>query len=109
MSAEQWRSWLRHAFAVAPAQAPGPDDRELAQRLARVVVRRGLTVPALMMLESGRPLSFIGSQALAFLGPFATTVFPADDYQRLVSLLEKREGVDLLVVALEEEGNVPHE
>lgn len=108
-SVDRWRGWLRHAFAVAPAEPPTGADRELAQRLADFLVRRGLAVPALMVLESGRPMSFIGSQVLAFLGPFATLRFPAAEYERLVALMEKREGVDLLVAAIEEEGCVRHE
>lgn len=108
-SADQWRDWLRHAFAVAPSAPPVEAERELAQRLAGFLVRRGLAAPALMLLESGRPLSFVGSQVLAFMGPFATLLFPAADYERLVALMEKREGVDLLVAAIEEEGCVRHE
>jgi hypothetical protein len=108
-SADRWRGWLRHAFAVAPAEPPVEAERVLARRLAGFLVRRGLAAPALMLLESGRPLSFIGSQVLAFLGPFATLLFPPAEYGRLVALMEKREGVDLLVAAIEEEGCVRHE
>ena len=107
--ADAWRRWWRHAFAVAAPVEPDEADRDLARRLARHVVRRGLTAPALMALESGRPRRFVGSQALAFLGPFATLVLPAADYERLVRLLEQRAGIDVLITALQEEGSGPHE
>ena len=96
--------WLVHAFAVDP-----PDDAiseaedELAQRLARIVVRRGLTTPALMVLESGRPLNFLGSQVLAFLSPFATLVFSRVEYDRFARLLEKRGSLPLLIEKIIEE------
>lgn len=108
MPMSRLNSWWRHAFAVEdPRQEPDPQERELAGRLARFVVQRRLSAPAAMLLESGRPLNFIGSQALVFLAPFATLVFSAEEYERLVRLLEKRRGIDLLIEALataEEQG-----
>jgi len=102
MSALQRLSaWCAHAFAVeGPAEEPDPREREVAARLARFVAQRQLTTPALLLLESGRPLNFVGSQVLAFLSPFATLVFVPEEYEVLVRLLEKRRGIDLLIEAL---------
>ncbi len=103
--------WWQHAFAVeGPRQEPDPAERELAERLARCIAQRRLQAPAAMLLESSRPLNFIGSQVLAFLSPFATLVFSPEEYERFVRLLEKRRGIDLLLEALaavDREGTSP--
>ena len=104
---QRFSAWCAHAFAVeGPQEAPDPRECEVATRLAQFVARRQLLTPALMLLESGRPLNFIGSQVLAFLAPFATLVFSPDEYQVLVRLLERRQGLDVLIEALtaEEQG-----
>jgi len=62
---------------------------------------RGLETPAILFLESVRPLSFVGSQAMVFLGPFAHAIFTTRDYDRLASLLERRQNLEQLVRAIE--------
>ena len=97
----RFSAWCAHAFAVhGPQEEPDPREREVAARLAQFVARRQLVTPALMLLESGRPLNFIGSQVLAFLAPFATLVFAPDEYEVLVRLLERRQGIEVLIAAL---------
>jgi hypothetical protein len=73
------------------------EDCALIDRLARFLVRRRMAVPAAMLLESGRPMNFLGSQFLVFLGPFATMVFPSRDYERLAGILERRGSVDMIL------------
>jgi hypothetical protein len=100
---ERFSAWCAHAFAVeGPQEEPDPREREVAARLAQFVARRQLLTPALMLLESGRPLNFIGSQVLAFLAPFATLVFSPEEYQVLVRLLERRQGLEVLIEALDQ-------
>ena len=100
---QRFSAWCAHAFAVErPQEEPDPREREVATRLAQFVARRQLLTPALMLLESGRPLNFIGSQVLAFLAPFATLVFSPEEYEVLVRLLERRLGIDLLIEALDQ-------
>jgi hypothetical protein len=95
------REWWAHAFAVdGGPPVLSPEERELLERLAGQVVRRRLVAPALLALESGRPLSFLGSQVLAFLAPFATVLFSPVEYDRLVQLLERRHSVDALIEAI---------
>ena len=72
------------------------------ERAARAVVRRRLTVPAVLTLESLRPLSFIGSQALLVLTPMLSLVFNHRDLQTLYRLLEKRTGIERFLTLIEE-------
>jgi len=104
---ERLKSWAGHAFAIDHAQGDSFDDEErrLVDRLAEFVVERRLTTPALMLLESGRPFNFVGSQLLVFLSPFVTMIFVAQEYDRFVRMLENRQSVDLLIESIERREN----
>ena len=85
------QAWLANAFTVdsGPPRL-SPEDAALLDRLADAVVRRHMATPALLFLEASRPVSYLGSQWLHFLEPFATHVFDADQYARLAGLMEHR-------------------
>lgn len=105
---DRLRAAWAHAFAVDPATEISEDERVLADRLARIVVNRRMATPAVMALESARPLSFIGSQVLVFFQPLLNVAFRQEDTDRLVRLLERRDGIDLVldrIQQLEDEGD----
>ena len=93
---------LRHAFAVNTHGPLTEADRKLLARLAMAIVLRRMTGPAILFLESLRPLNYIGSQAMTFLRPFLTPLFNRADYKRLAAVLERREGLRNLVEAIED-------
>lgn len=76
---------------------------ELFGKIAKKVVEREMTVPAIMLLEMAKPLSFLGSQALVFLNPIISLVVSSGDYYRFVRLMEERDNIEKLAVAIEEE------
>jgi hypothetical protein len=93
---------LRHAFATEGPHGPLVEaDRELLRRLAAFIVRRQMANPALLFLESLRPLNYVASQALVFLRPFASPFFNEKDYERVSEILERREGLAALLEAIE--------
>ena len=94
---DRWRTVLAHAFALDSGEEFTDEERALVERLARLVVQRNLTAPALMALESARPLAFIGSQILAFFGPLLSAAFTRQDSDRLIGLLERRHSLDLVI------------
>ena len=94
---ERLRAAWSHAFAVSSAGAFTEQEQALVESLARIVVQRRLTAPAVMALESSRPLSFLGSQVLAFFQPLLSVAFRREDTDRLIAVLERRDGVDLLL------------
>ncbi len=97
-------NWLKHAFAIEPEGPAQPNEaeRQLAEHLCQAVVRRGLTTPALLLLETFRPLNYLAAQSMHFLGPIAQAVFDAEGYRRLAGFLERRGAVDYLCRRLEE-------
>lgn len=88
-------------------RVPIPEDEELLDRIAGAVVRWGMSVPAIFMLESAKPLSFIGGQFLHFLSPIVHSVANAQDLDRLAFLLERRETVEELILRIERAEKVP--
>jgi len=48
------------------------------------------------------PLSFLGSQILVFLRPFAEMLFDPSQYGRIAKLLENRKALTKLLALLEE-------
>ncbi|HEU4724972.1 MAG TPA: hypothetical protein VFU59_06685 [Candidatus Eisenbacteria bacterium] len=83
------------------AAAYTPEEEALLDRLADLTVRHRMTVPAILLLESVKPLSFLGSQALLFFEPMVRAFFSVPDYDRVASLLERRESLEALLVRIE--------
>jgi hypothetical protein len=93
---------LRHAFALEGPHGPLTEaDRELLRRLALAIVVRRMGAPAVLFLQSLRPLNYIGSQAMIFLRPFLTPLFNREQYERLRAILERRQGLAALIDAIE--------
>jgi len=83
------------------AEALSEDDRALLERLARRVVELRLETPALLTLETARPLSVLAGQAMLFFEPFAQALFRLPDYRRLAALVERREAMEALAAMIE--------
>jgi len=99
--------WLKHAFAIEPAGSIEPTDaqRTVIDRLCRQVVARGLATPALIFLESVRPLNYVSSQTLHFFAPVLSAVADAQACRELAEFLEHRGSVDYLCRRIEELSN----
>ena len=81
---------------------PTPEQREAVDRLARFVVRFGLTVPAVLAIEGMRPLGFVGSQFMHLLTPSIGVFLTPDQWNAIAALLEQRRGVDVILERIEE-------
>ncbi len=77
------------------------EDRELLEKLARRIVELKLETPALLTLETGRPLSLLAGQAMLFFEPFVQTLFRLPDYRRFAALIERREALEELARMIE--------
>jgi hypothetical protein len=79
---------------------PAEEDAVL-DKVARKVVDRRMAVPAIVFLESVKPLNFIGSQAMVFFEPIVQSLFNFKDYDTFRSALEKRESIEILLLKIE--------
>ncbi len=73
------------------------------EKIAKEIVQRQLTVPAIIFLETIKPLSFLGNQLLIFANPIVSLVVRTGNYYKFVRMIEDRENVEKLTVAIEEE------
>jgi hypothetical protein len=86
---------------VSEPETLAPEDQALFDKLAAWLVARRLETPAILFLETVRPLSFVGSQAMIFFEPFARALFAVKDYDRIARLMERRSNLELLVRTIE--------
>lgn len=101
-SPRTWREWFRNAFALDGADKPlEEDEKALLEKVAKGVVARGMTAPALLFLESVRPVSFVGGQALIFFGPVLEMLLKREEIERAARMLERRDVLELLAVRIE--------
>ena len=96
-------SFLKSGTDVPEAgRNPSPEDEErILNRVAEKVVDKGWTVPAIMFLESVKPLNFIGAQAMIFFEPIVQTLFNFRDYDTFRTALEKRPTIERLLQKIE--------
>ncbi|MCG9126800.1 hypothetical protein JT359_04295 [Candidatus Poribacteria bacterium] len=81
---------------------PADEQRALLEKLAEWIVRKNLTTPAILFLETGKPLNFLGSQLLIAFSPFVQAFFKGEQYQKVALILEKDENVELLIKLIEQ-------
>jgi hypothetical protein len=87
-----------------------PEEREILNKIANKVVRMQMTVPAIMFLESVKPLNWVGSQVMVFFEPFVSALFgdktygffSVRDYNLFRQMMEKRENTERLLQKIEE-------
>ncbi len=65
------------------------------------MVELRLETPAILTLETARPLSLVAGQAMLFFEPFAQVLFRVNDYQRWAALIARREALEALTRMLE--------
>ena len=92
-----------------PPDGLTPEQIRLFERLSERVVKLRLTMPAVLFLESVRPLNFIGSQVMIFFAPMVHVLFAAHEYTLLQQALERRETIGYLVDLLEAKDHAEQE
>ena len=100
-SAEGFWGALRRAFAIPKERPLADEQREWLDRIAQAVVRRGMTGPAILLLESVKPLNFVGAQALLFFKPVISMLFAPERCDEVAALLEKRQSLEILMQMIE--------
>ena len=95
---------FKHAFTTGGEKLED-SDTALIRKLADFVVKRDMSVPAVMFLESVRPLNFVGSQSMVFFKPILSRFFSRYEYDRIANILEKRKVVDLLINEIEKKAD----
>lgn len=75
--------------------------KETINTVARYVHGKGLSVPAIFVLELHKPLTGLANAALLAGRPVLHTIFGRNKFQGLEEILESSERVEELIVAIE--------
>ena len=78
-------------------------SEQLIEHLTEQISRWRLTMPAILLLQVTRPLSFIASPGLLLCQPLLSFVYDAPRVADYAELLADRASMDRLVTRLEEE------
>lgn len=74
---------------------------ELVARWAQRIEQAGMVAPAILFLETFKPLAFVGAQLVWFAQPFLTWGLREADVRELAQLIEDNDGVEALIARLE--------
>ena len=77
-------------------------QKDAVDRVSRFLIRFRMTVPAILALESIKPLSVIGSQFMHLLTPSIGAFLSPHAWNEMAKLLEEREGIDYVISRIEE-------
>jgi len=77
--------------------------QELIDRIAKEIVKRGLETPAIMFLETFKPLSWVGAElSIVYVMPFVKAYIDSPIVDEIVALFHDREAVEQLIKRIEE-------
>lgn len=97
-------NWLKHAFAIDSTTdaVPTASQEILIDRVCREVIRRGLSLPARMVLESSAPMHFLAGQTLRFMEPVLATALDARELRDFATFVERRGAVEYICRRLDQ-------
>ncbi len=78
-----------------------PEQNRFLDQISDLICRYGLRLPALIALESGRPLAFLGGQALWVAQPALSLFVSGQTLRQMAGLLESSDAVAALAARLE--------
>jgi hypothetical protein len=77
------------------------EDEALLDRLAARVVELHMEIPAILALETSKPMTVVASQALIFFEPMIQSLFRFTDYRRFTALIERRDVMESIIRRIE--------
>lgn len=87
---------------VSPEEISEERKKEVMGKLAEGIVNRRLTAPAIMFLESIKPLNYISSQVMIFFEPVILSIFSIAQYREIAIILEERGAIERIIEMIEE-------
>jgi len=88
------------------AREADPREAELRdrviERVARIIAERRLETPAVLLLESNRPLTFLAGQGLLLALPLLGSFIPPADLEAMSRVLDSEDSLELLIRRIED-------
>ena len=97
-------SWWKHAFAIEPDGpiVPTAEQQPVIDGVCQRIADRGLALPAILFLESCKPLGPVAAQSLLFVQPWFELVSDRHQLEIFTKFLDRRGSFDYLCRKLEE-------
>jgi len=99
---------VRGPASPKASEALAPEDVALLDRVARRIVELRMEVPAILTLETGRPLTVLAGQTMYFFEPMIGALLRMPDYRRFAQLIERRETIETLIRLIEGHADTAH-
>tara|TARA_S200000501_G_scaffold378011_1_gene438646 strand:+ start:5266 stop:5592 length:327 start_codon:yes stop_codon:yes gene_type:complete len=98
------RDSIKNAFDLGNNKRFSPNDREvsLIKKISTIIVKKNLSMPAIVILETLTPLNYVGSQAMHFFEPIISPFISKSNYIDFIGIIEKRGGIDFIIDKIEE-------
>ena len=77
------------------------EEDALIEKAASEIKKRRLEVPAILLFEMHKPLSYVGSQAAIVFSPFLVPFLGFDAVNNYSRLFSRRDSIDKLLARLE--------
>lgn len=90
-----------------PVAKASLSEEELLDDIAGRICKRQMAAPAIFLLESLKPVNFIGSQLMHALGPLAGLIVEPSRWEKFAEALEKRSTIERLIRKIEEREREP--
>nr|MBN2276919.1 hypothetical protein [candidate division Zixibacteria bacterium] len=85
-----------------PDRTAIPEEEDaVLEKVAKKVVNWRMSTPAIVFLESVKPLNYIGAQTMVFFEPIVQSLFNIRDYDNFRMAMERRENVENLLQKIE--------
>ena len=98
-------AFLRDMFSMGPRDTDKkeltPHQEAILTKIAQKVISWKMSTPAILFLESVKPLNYVGSQMMAFFEPFVQAIFSWKDYDEFRRMMEERGTVERLLQRIE--------
>ena len=82
-------------------ERPLPEHKKVMDRFAQKIIDWRMVAPAILFIESAKPLSFLGNQALIFFQPMVQSIFNFKTYDEVAEILEDRDNLEYLLSRIE--------
>lgn len=86
---------------VSPEEISEERKDEIINKLADGIVKRRLSAPIIMFLESVKPMNYLGSQLMIFFEPIVLAIFNVTQYREIAVILEERGSIERILIAIE--------
>jgi hypothetical protein len=100
----RWMQRLRNGVPEDPQEAARKEQEinALIEEASEWVVRRRLETPALLFLETHKPLTSLASHSVIFATPLLAPLFGLGRMEQLQTLMESSANIDRLMDRIEE-------